>query len=485
MTKTVSLKPRKLQRLTSILGLALDGSRMEGVVLKRTNGSLQQNQAFSFTLSLDPLTAAPELVGREIRNQLNTAGIRERLCVLGVPLKWLLTAHTEIPELPEEDIPGFLDLEAERAFPCDSATLQIARSLYTTPSGKRHALLVGIPNNHLELLEQVLRAAKLKPLSFSLPLTALQPMVEKTAPGVLALAVGETHVGLEIVGGGGIVALRALEGAVETEGGRRSLNKEFIAREGRITVGQLPAELRQSIKQVRVFGPRDLAQQLADEVELRLEPLGLAVEVVSKYDGNSFGLHLPGQSTVSGAFSLAATALAHRKPPLEFLPPKVSAFRQLTNRYSSGRLGLIGAAAALFALAVIGAFLFQQAQLVKLQTQWTSLAPKYKELKQVQQQISQYRPWFDQNCRGLTILRQLTEAFPDDGVVTAKTVEIRDLGAVSCTGQTKDYQALLRTLEKLRATHGISEVRLSTIRGKSPMQFTFDFRWSEGGGNEN
>jgi hypothetical protein len=109
------------------------------------------------------------------------------------------------------------------------------------------------------------------------------------------------------------------------------------------------------------------------------------------------------------------------------------------------------------------------------------MAPKVRELDTVQQQIRQYRPWYDENVRGLTILRQLTQAFPDDGVVSAKTVEIRDLSTVTCTGQTKDYQALLKTLERLRGTSGISDVRLSQIRGKSPMQFTFDFRWNEGG----
>src|SRR5690242_11899614 len=91
------------RKLTGLLGLTLDGSRLDGVVLRRTNGSLQLQQTFSVTLSLDPLTAAPELVGREIRNQLDAAGVRERRCVVGLPLKWMLTAHTELPPLPDAD----------------------------------------------------------------------------------------------------------------------------------------------------------------------------------------------------------------------------------------------------------------------------------------------------------------------------------------------------------------------------------------------
>src|ERR1035437_3382061 len=175
MNNVLKINFRKRKRLTSLLGLALDGSRLEGVVLRRTNGSLQLQQTFSVTLSLDPLTAAPELVGREIRNHLDAAGVRERHCVVGVPLKWTLTAHTEMPALSEADAASFLQLEAERGFPCDAATLRLASSRCPLSDGKQHVILAGMPNSHLTVLEQVLQAAKLKPLSFSLGLAAVQP----------------------------------------------------------------------------------------------------------------------------------------------------------------------------------------------------------------------------------------------------------------------------------------------------------------------
>ena len=73
---------------------------------------------------------------------------------------------------------------------------------------------------------------------------------------------------MEVVAGGGVTALRALEGALETEGSKRLLQADLVAREVRITLGQLPAELRDSVRTIRIFGPRDLAQELADGVEL-------------------------------------------------------------------------------------------------------------------------------------------------------------------------------------------------------------------------
>ena len=486
MISLTKLDLLKRQRLSGVLGLALDGSRLDGVVLRRANNVLHSHQPFSVALSLDPLTNDPELVGREIRNHLDAAEVRERHCVVGLPLKWALTTHIEVPELPEADIAGFLQIEAERGFPCDVQTLHIARSRFHSPAGKQHATLVGIPKNHLAAIEQALRAAKLKPISFSLGITALQPAGVEASDGVMALAIGESTVGLQVTAGGGVAALRALEGALEAEGSQRVLHADFVAREARITLGQLPVELRESVRRVRIFGPRDLAQQLVDEMELRLDAAGLKTELVGRYLAGEFGMQLPLNASVSPVFSLAACQLSGRRPVFEFLLPKVTPLQQLAARYSSGKLRTVISVAAAVALLVGGLFFFQQCQLWRLEAQWAKLQPLDQELKGVQDQIRQYRPWFDESVRGLTILKGLTMAFPEDGSVTAKTVEIRGLDAVTCTGIAHDRQTLLKTIENVRKLRQFREVTLGPTRGQPPaVQFTFNFQWNQGGQNEN
>jgi Tfp pilus assembly protein PilN len=484
MIRLTKLHRLKRQRLSGVLGLALDGGRLDGVALRRTNGSLHVQETFSVSLSLDPLTNDPELVGREIRNHLDAVGIRERQCVVGLPLKWALATHVEVPELPEADVASFLQIEAERGFPCDVQTLHVASSRVHSPAGKQQALLVGIPRNHLAVLERALRAAKLKPVSFSLGITALQPAGTETSNGVMALAIGESNIGLQVTTGGGVAALRALEGALEAEGSQRLLHADVIAREARITLGQLPGELRQTVRRIRVFGPRDLAQQLVDELELRLDATELKVEAVGRYAASDFGLQLPPDTTVSPAFSLAAGQLAAHQPVFEFLLPRVTPLRQMAARYASGKLRTAISAAAAMLLLGGGLFFYQQAQLWQLEAQWAKLQPTIKELQDVQDQIRHYRPWFDESVRGLTIMRCLTEAFPQDGSVTAKTVEIKDLNTVTCNGTARDRQTLLKTIENLRKVRQFREVTLGPTRGQSPaVQFTFSVQWNEGGQN--
>jgi hypothetical protein len=483
MSTLLKLDLPKKQGGSSILGLALDGGRLEGVVLRRTNGAAQLQQSFSVNLTLDPLTNDPELVGREIRNHLEAAGVRERRCILGLPLKWALTAHVKLPDLPEADIESFLQIEAERGFPCDVTTLLVSTSCYAA-GAERYATLIGLPRNQVSVLERELRAAQLKPVSFSLGLAALQSPAAGSSNGVLALAIGETHVGLQVTCGGGIAALRALEGALETEGGDRQLRAELVTRETRITLAQLPPAVREQVRRIRIFGPRDLAQQLADELELRLEPLGLQVELAGAYAAGEFGVQLPPGAAISPALSLAAAQLGGPQTGLEFLPPKVNAWQQFAARYSSGKLQQAGLAAAAVVLLAGGAFLYQEVQLWRWQSQWNQMSNRVKLVENTQDQLRKFRPWYDQSVRGLNILRKLTEAFPEDNSVTAKTVEIRDLTTVTCSGTARNYQALLKTVERLRTMPQIHKVNVGPTRGQAPtMQFTFNFVWGEGGSN--
>jgi hypothetical protein len=481
MNNVLKVKFPGRKRPTSVLGLAVDGSRLEGVVLRRANGSLEARCAFSVALTLDLLTAAPELAGREIRNQLDAAGIRERNCVVTVPLRWALTATAELPALSEEDSASMLEIEAEKGFSSDIETLRRSESRCALPGGGFHVVMAGIANGQLAALERVLAAAKLRPLSFSLGLAALQPPDNARSDGVLALNIGETHVGLMVVAGHGVAALRALEGAVATEGIRRRVDLDLIAREIRITLGQLPPGLRQSLRKVRIFGPADLARELVDELGARFRALDLEAEIVTGYAADEFQTQLPATAPLSPSFSAAALVLTGRRPAFEFLPPKPTALQLLVKRYSSGKLRTAGGLAAALAAVVVVLFLVQQVQLSLLRSRWSAISARVAELDGLNQKIKSYRPWFDESFGGLSVLRELTLAFPEDGAVTAKSIEIRDGTLVSCTGTARDNASLLKTLNQLRSSQTVSDLKVGQIRGKSPMQFTFEFHWGQGG----
>ena len=134
------------------------------------------------------------------------------------------------------------------------------------------------------------------------------------------------------------------------------------------------------------------AQQLADEMELRFELMGLAVDRVERYAANEFGAQVPADTQVSPAFSLAAGFLAGRKPAFELLPPKVSAWQQMATRYSSGKLRAGLTAAGAVGVLVGGLFFYQQVPgSWAVEAEAGKLTRNVAELKGLQDQIRQYR----------------------------------------------------------------------------------------------
>lgn len=461
---------------SSLLGLSFDGSRLEGVLVRRTNGAVEIKKTFSASLSLDPLTAEVELAAREIRKQLEAEQVRERWCVVCLPVNWALTLTVKLPEIPEEDVADFLQIEAERGLPYSPDALMLAQSRFRGAGGEQFVTLVGIPREHVTRLEAVLTAAQLRPVTFSLGLTALQRADQETSEGVLALHPGDSTVGMQISCGGGIPMLRTLDGAFEQVGPERELQVDHIAREIRITLGQLQPEVREVVKRIRVFGRSEAAQELAEELRACSDSLGLKLEHVREHATEEWGIKLPPGTGTSAALSVAVRQLAGHAG-MEFLPPKISQWQRLTERYSSGKLAYAGMGAGAVAVIVLLAFLIHQGVFWHWQSKWKGMEQKVGELTQMRDQIRKYRPWYDESVRTLSILKRITEAFPEDGAISAKTIELREPARVVCSGTARNRDALITALDRLRGQPGISDMHIEMTRGNTPLEFTFNFQW--------
>ena len=309
----------------------------------------------------------------------------------------------------------------------------------------------------------------------------IQPPDQSESTDTLTLLVAPDHVALQVSAGGGIAALRTLEGAVGEDGVRQLPPPEVVGREIRITLGQLPEGLRRTLGRARIFGPPDLAASFAAGLQDRIASAGLRLETGSTYPTGRPAPGVPPGTEVSAPLSLAARYLEGIRPVLEFLPPKPTLVGQFVARYSAGRLKMAGGLAAGVIALLAGVLLYQQVQLMLLSSRWAALSPKVAELESMQQRIRQYRPWFDDSFPNLGIVRQLSAAFPQDGSVSATSIEIRDGATVTCSGTARDSATFLRMLDSLNAAPGITSLHRDQIRGTSPIQFTFGFQWNPGG----
>lgn len=477
----------KSKNLSVLLGLALEERRIEGAIVRRSGGNLKIEKSFVAPMSLDLLANEPELVGHEIRKCLNDAGVREKRCAVAVPLNWAMSLQTKLPQIAGDDLKSFIEVQAERGFPFPPSELAIGVSRFRITERDPEATLVAIPRGHLARLQQALTAAQLKPVSFTIGIAALAETVPGHEPGAgMFLIVDENKVDLQVTGAGGVLALRVLKEPFETAGAERTLNLDRIARDIRITLGQLPTDCRASLKSVRIFGRPGWSQTLAQGLEQRLGSLGMRWQAGLESSTIARNGTLGVEGPISPAAAVAVRHLQKKEVAFEFLPPKPKPWTQVALRLSTGRL-LWGGGALAVAVVVIGAaFFWQHWKLSKLEKQWAVIAPKVTEIETLQSQIRKFRPWFNETAPGLTILRQLTEAFPEDGVVSAKTFEVRDGTTVLCAGTAQSNQALLKVLDRLRQDRSVADLKLQQVQGnRAPLQFTFNFKWIPGGAGEN
>jgi hypothetical protein len=473
----------KSKRSASVLGITLDGNRLEAVVLRRSNGTVQVRQTVSTSLALSPLTDDPELAGREIRNHLDAAGVREKRCAVCLPPSWLLTLQTKVPDLPEADRASYLQLEAERGFHSGPEALFIVHSIVQSGPNEQYATLMAVPRNNLNTLERVLRAAKLKPVTFGLGIGAMQRS-DRDAQRVITLLVRSSGIDLQVTGGGGIIALRSFDSAIEMQGALKRISTEFVAREIRITLGQLPGAFAEGSGKIRIVGQGEMTRQFVHEISPRLTAMGLTVEVSEKPSDANFDKALPADLAASPAVALAAAWVRGADTAPEFLPPKVQPWQQwMSKGLSTRKLIWIGEAAAALAGCVIIAFGIQQWQLSHLRDQWSKLRPKVADLTAMQDEIKQFRDYYDQASRDVGVWAKLAAIFPRDNSVSLKSLEVRDQGLVTCSGVARDNDSFIKVFGKLSDdTNEIANVHPET-RGQKPVQFTLTFQWQGGGVN--
>ncbi|MBX3739320.1 MAG: hypothetical protein KF715_21710 [Candidatus Didemnitutus sp.] len=440
------------QRPRSVLGLRFGGDQLSLCLLARSNGSAEVVTAATLPLPPDFLRLDAATGGRQLRDLLTQAGVRERACAVALPDHWLLARTCAVPALAPEDLAAFLQLEAEKGFPVDPAHLQIAISTCRVGDATFVTQLAA-RREQLDALAALLVAAGLKPVSFTAALPTLSGAVP-TATGRVTIALAEERATFLAGAGGGVAALRSADSG------------DSLARELRITLEQIPAELRGTLSELDLRGDAS-AVTAAENTLGRSTGLTLAPRAA----GRPFGEQL--------AESAGRQWLFRTDAALEFLPPRPSRFAAWWPKHGSRRLRLAGGIVATVLVATLGAFGWLEYRRWSLGSEWSAMKAQVDDLSAIQSLIRDYRPWYDTSFHSLSILRGVTTAFPETGSVTAKSFEIRGPSAVALSGTARDNAALLLVLDQLRKTREVQDLKVEQIRGKTPLQFTVSLRWKE------
>jgi hypothetical protein len=132
-------------------------------------------------------------------------------------------------------------------------------------------------------------------------------------------------------------------------------------------------------------------------------------------------------------------------------------------------------------LLLLGLVLHQRWQLSRARAQWAAIGPRVEAVREIMNYAKAHGAWFNDQPETLDLLRAVTLAFPEHGGVWVTRVELRDRRSAVIAGKATSREAWLQTLDAVRQTAGIRDLRVSQARaandGKSPMTFTLSFTW--------
>jgi hypothetical protein len=151
--------------------------------------------------------------------------------------------------------------------------------------------------------------------------------------------------------------------------------------------------------------------------------------------------------------------------------------QELLKRGLMMRVGMVLAVAALVLFAL---FVLRHLHVTVLERRWERIEPQVTRLESLQEQISTYRAWYEDEARSLMMVMALTGAFPESGGAWVRSVEIEDQARVSCDGFARSDSDWLRLLDALGELEGIEDLQVKQVRGQNPVQFSFSFQWRGG-----
>jgi hypothetical protein len=452
---------KKRWQVRSVLAVTLESGCIVVDHIRREESGNRVAKSFTLPFGADVVAVDPERVGKELAAQLASASVVERRCVVCVPAGWAMTASADVPAVGADDLRGYLELRAEREFPIPVSDLRLAHCAYALPDGRQRATLAALPAKRLEAVERMLAAAGCRAVSISLGLESCLP--QKDSPAGLHFLANGNHVDVVIAAGGGIAAVRSLPGPAGP--GAANFDAASFSREVRITLGRLPDSVRQQVREARFGGAPDSAQNLCGEIRQELHRMGIESRL---------------QETAGHPAAAREAAEQHlRQQPVvfEFLPPQINRWQIFLQRFDSRRRRWIVLAASAFVVLPALTYFVRSRMESSLAAEWNAMRKNVVELESLQQKIRQFRPWFEAAPQDLQIIEGLAAAFPEQGDVWAKSIQLGEGHKVTCAGFARNQPALLALLDRLRARTDVAGLQLQQVRGENPVQFSFTYKW--------
>ena len=408
--------------------------------------------------SADARLDEPERLGRELRKTLRQNGITSSRCVVGLAASWTAAREESLPAADAESLRGALSIAAEREFASGAQDLSVDYLDWSSGKGTS-ALLVAAPRRVVEQLQAMAKAAglTLTAITSSAVALALATRGAVSSAGRLVLCLLPGGVELAVQSPGGVRLIRHLPVRFD----RPAAQTGDLTGELRRILALAPAETGAgAVRELLLWNPAGLDAASLDSLcaQLGLSARRCALETdLSVAGGATLGMDRFAQA-VALACSMgepAAIDFLHSR-----LAPPVKTWR--TRR-------TLWAVAACLALLVLGVYLFvdwriTQHDVAALQKQLDEMKDSTDQADAMVDTVTFARDWYDRRPEFLDCLREITQAFPQEGRVWATSLMIRADMQALLTGKSVNEAAALEVLDRLKSNPHLANVKPLFIR---------------------
>ena len=483
------------------LGLAVTDRSAAVVEVAPSDGGGRARRAAEFVFPEGAALSEPAALGKALRQFLRTKGFTASRCMIGLQAGWVMAGVRTLPPGADESIPQILSLAIEREFASDGAELVFDYALGADGSAERSALLVGAPQRILNQLATMAQAAGLAVAGVTVSSLALADSTEgSTAAERLVLHLFDGGAELVLHAGDGPRLIRHLPvsfpagqpaGTAATDGWLTDLGNQLWRIVAMLPDARGSANTRRELILCDEIGlDSDACKTLSDRLAL---PVRNRTET-SGVDATR-GAGPSAAAPLSAAAALAMNALAGRRPAVDLLHSRLTPRKT----FAIDRKLLWAALAAVAVIVAGGALVLDwrsdSFEAASLQTQLTAMAADVTEAKAAIARVSFARWWYERQPGYLDCMRELTLAFPEEGVIWTTSLAIqedpagpKDMRAVF-SGKAVSESAVLDVLDRLKANTALHDVKPRNIHrvGRSgrevafSMSFAFkrsDTKWS-------
>jgi Tfp pilus assembly PilM family ATPase len=436
------------------------------------------------------------VLGAALRRFLREHHFSASRAVVGLPAKWIVAQQREVPPASAAAVADTLRLQAERSFAPEIKDVQVDFAGQSSLDSVQKLLLVAVPGQQLERITELADAAGLRLVAVTVSTLCL------------ALAVSDEHKPRVVVNLGRDVA----ELAVCMRASPRSLKHVAISWAGASPMlGPLGSEIRRTVSLMAdgdgvasvphlLVSDRGGMQSGAADILQKEQGLSrpdrddlafLKVTAAGEMQGRAAGLAVPTALALAGGQA--------RLLPVDFLHSKLSP----KQKARFGRRTIWAGAVGIMVIGLFAALFVHVRGLGRQRDDLIRRLDSYRTQIKADQalidQVAYAELWYDARPGVLECLRQLSETFPQEGVIWTSSLKLSDNSKASADsksrmgsqprsvagqvdGKAVDRERMLAVLDRLKANKSFSKVNFGELRdaaGQSrDVAFTISFTFT-------